>query len=40
MSFLQQLREAVFETLRGAGVDLPCETLRHEPITVQGLAAR
>lgn len=33
------LREAVFETLRTAGVDMPFETFRIEPITVSQAAA-
>ncbi len=32
------LREAVFETLRGAGVHLPYETLELAPVTVRQLA--
>lgn len=30
-----ELREQVFETLRSAGVDMPSETLRLEPLTVR-----
>jgi small conductance mechanosensitive channel len=33
------LREAVFEALRTAGVDMPFETFRIEPITVSQAAA-
>jgi small conductance mechanosensitive channel len=33
-----ELREKVFEALRGAGVDMPCETLSHNPISVKQAA--
>jgi len=33
------LREAAFRALLGAGIDLPFETLRIEPLTVQQVAA-
>jgi small conductance mechanosensitive channel len=32
------LREAIFETLRGAGVDMPAETLRLEPVRIEPLS--